>query len=96
MQVGRNHRDLFVKGQGSTVANGLSARAIIKAFHDTLEDGHEYRQAIRMVANAQFDVPLEPAIEAAKVVVKLSLKLSGVSEDDQAKAISLRCDAFNS
>lgn len=95
----------------------LLARAIIKVFHDALDDGHEYRQAIRMVANAKFDVPLEPAIEAAKAVVKSSQKawgcllmwasdkagythgftdhtlllvmgqLSGVDEDDQAKAI---------
>jgi hypothetical protein len=95
----------------------LLARAIIRVFHDALDDGHEYRQAIRLVANAKFNVPLEPAIEVAKAEVKSSLKawgcllmwasdkagythgftdhtlllvmgqLSGVDEDDQAKAI---------
>jgi hypothetical protein len=50
------------------------ARAIIRTFHDALDDGHEYRQAIRIVANASFDVTLESAIEAAKKVVKTPLK----------------------
>jgi hypothetical protein len=62
------------KGTPPVTPSQLLARAIIKVFHDALDDGHEYRQAIRLVANAKFDVPLEPAIEAAKKVVKTPLK----------------------
>jgi Ca-activated chloride channel family protein len=65
------------KGTPPVTPSQLLARAIIKVFHDALDDGHEYRQAIRLVANAKFDVPLEPAIEAAKAVVKSSLKAWG-------------------
>jgi hypothetical protein len=65
------------KGTTSVTPSQLLARAIIKVFHGALDEGHEYRQAIRVVANAKFDVPLEPAIEAVKAVVNSSLKAWG-------------------
>jgi hypothetical protein len=65
------------KGSMPITNSQLLARAIIRVFHDALDDGHEYRQAVWLVANAKFDVPLEPAIEAAKAVVKSSLKAWG-------------------
>jgi Ca-activated chloride channel family protein len=66
----------FLRKQGVEILkpSQLLARAIIRTFHDALDDGHEYRQAIRIVANASFDVTLESAIEAAKKVVKTPLK----------------------
>jgi Ca-activated chloride channel homolog len=67
----------FPKGSLSVTTSQLLARDIIQVFQDALEDGHEYRQAVRVLANAKFDVPLEPAIAKAKAVVKSLLKAWG-------------------
>lgn len=66
----------FLRKQDPVVATPkkLLARAIIRAFHEAIDDGVEYRQAVRLLANVKFDVPLETAIEAAKKVVKTPLK----------------------
>jgi Ca-activated chloride channel family protein len=62
----------FLRKQGAVTPrpHEALARAIIRSFHEALDYGLEYRQAIRVLANTEFDVPLEPAIEAAKALVK--------------------------
>ena len=66
----------FLRKQGVETPrpSQILARAIIRTFHEALDNGLEYRQAIRVLANTKFDVPLEPAIDAAKSLVKSSLK----------------------
>jgi hypothetical protein len=66
----------FLRKQGVEIPrpSQILARAIIRTFHEALDNGLEYRQAIRVLANTKFDVPLEPAIDAAKSLVKSSLK----------------------
>lgn len=67
----------LTKQSTSVTTSQLLARDIIRVFQDALDDGHEYRQAVRVLANAKFDVPLEPAIAKAKAVVKSLLKAWG-------------------
>lgn len=67
----------LTKGGTSVTTSQLLARDIVRVFQTALDDGHEYRQAVRVLANAKFDVPLEPAIAKAKAVVKSLLKAWG-------------------
>jgi hypothetical protein len=66
----------FLRKQGVEIPrpSQILARTIIRTFHEALDNGLEYRQDIRVLANTKFDVPLEPAIDAAKSLVKSSLK----------------------